>query len=217
MTNPTKFLITILLFFAVIPNIRADNIKMLIMLSQYYGANYYFIHDQAEKYGWDITLTAVAPAVGSCTSYAIFYGCPTITVDYTVSEITDITEYDILVISSASNYVPVSPHTDILNSPEALALIASAVEEGLIVAGICTGPRVLAAADVINGVNITGHTNFQSEYIAAGANYLGSGIMPVIDGNIVTCTRGMYYQVQNVEAIATAMENLQTTDKGGER
>ena len=219
MKKPIKFCISLILSLVIISNVRADNLKILILLSQYYGANYYFLHDNAEKYGWDMTLTAVTPTVGPCTSYASGLGCPTITVDLTISEIDDITEYDILAISSASTYVGVPPHQDILNSPEALALVASAVDEGLVVCAYCTGVRVLAAADVLNGVNVTGNPNYITEYITAGANWLGPQLPPVIDGNIVTSSRGMYYHIQITEAIATVLETLQSTDKnkGGEK
>ena len=61
--------------------------------------------------------------------------------------------------------------------------------EGLLVGALCGGTRVLAAADVINGVTVTGHPLYSQEYVDAGANYVEGPVPPVVDGNILTSRR----------------------------
>jgi putative intracellular protease/amidase len=185
---------------------RAENIKILLLMSHNYGANFYLNRDNFEEFGWDVTITGLTQSIAPCPAYAGPLGCPPIPVDIHVLEVTDISEYDILALMPASHFSG-NPHADLLASPETLSLIAEAADSGLIIYAHCAGPRVLAAAGVLDGVHITGRPEYQAEYLAGGAIYLGSNILPVIDGNIVTSTRGLYYHEENCQAIATALEN----------
>ncbi|MCP4580127.1 MAG: DJ-1/PfpI family protein [candidate division Zixibacteria bacterium] len=187
---------------------RAENVKILLLMSNNYGANHYLDRDNFEEFGWDVTTAGLSQTVSPCPLYAGPLGCPPIIVDFHVLEITDITQYDVLALMPVS-WRAGNPHSDLLGSPETLDLIAEAVDSGLVVYAHCSGPIVLAAAGVLEGVNITGRPEYQAEYLAGGANYLGSNVLPVIDGNIVTSTRGMYYHEANCQAIATALENNQ--------
>ena len=188
----------------------SDNIKVLNIIPNNYGANHYFSLEMYEEFGWEITTTAVTPSVNPC-----FWG-EAITVDILVSDITDITEYDIISISQSRWYNnPATAYSDLVNSPEVMTLLQSASESGLIIAATCAGVRVLAAANILDGVQITGQPYYQSEYDAAGALYVGSQIPPVISGNIVTSMRGQYYMKENPEAIRKALE-ISILAEGGE-
>jgi putative intracellular protease/amidase len=205
--------VLICLFFTILTAsmTKAENIKVLLIISNNYGANYYLKYDDFEQFGWEVTTAGVTRTVNPCPLYAGPLGCPIITVDTLISEITDISQFDVLALAPAS-WRAGNPHGDLLASQEALDLIVAAVDSGLVIYAHCAGPRVLAAADVLQGVNITGRPEYQSEYTAAGAIYLGNSIPPVIDGNIVTSTRGLYFHEQNCEAVATALENIRGTD-----
>lgn len=61
------------------------------------------------------------------------------------------------------------------------------------------------AAGILDGVTITGNNSYSAEYSAAGADFLGAGIPPVVVGNIVTSTRSNYYRTLIYETIAKAM------------
>ena len=187
-------------------NLPAENVKALFLLANNYGANYNLIRDKIEQYGWEITLTAVTDSVFPCQAFASAFGAPVIEVDTLLYEITNIDNFDCLLI--ISSYAGANPYNEILNDSTALSIISEAVQESLAVAAWCSGVRVLAAADVLNGKNITGHPNFISEYTAAGAIYLGPNLYPVIDGNIVTCTRGQYFVIQSCESIAELIEEF---------
>jgi len=185
--------------------LNAQNIKVLAVMSRDYGPNTFFTLDDFEAYGWDYTMTGVNERINPCP---LFDGLIPLTMEVLVSEITDITEYDVIAIMPASwRSQADAVYTDLLESPEAIQLIKSAIDSGLVVYATCAGVRVLAAAGVISGKNVVGTSNFKNEFEAAGATYLGNDSPPVIDGNIVTSVRGQYYHIHNCQAIATALEN----------
>ena len=171
-----------------------NGIDILFLMDHEYGANYHYIRPIMEGWGWNVTITGTAETLSPCS-----YQSPAVTLDsdILISEIEDITEYDIISI------MPGDSHTLMLADAHALELIQSAVNEGLVVSAWCKAVRVLAAADVIDGLNVTGNAEYDDEYEAAGANYLGI-VPPVIQGNIVTGVRSQYYRQEMCVAIATA-------------
>jgi putative intracellular protease/amidase len=99
-------------------------------------------------------------------------------------------------------------HSQLLGSTEALDLVSLAAGEGLLVVAFCGGTRVLAAADVIDGVSVTGNPDYQAEYVAAGGIWAGADVPPVLDGNILTTRRGQYYSYQICEIMRTALDSI---------
>jgi putative intracellular protease/amidase len=187
----------------------AENVKILIVIPDHYGANYFLALNDFERIGWDITTTGVNQFCNPCQSYAAGLLCPSIPVDLRIANIPDVTVYDIVLVTSGSFYDG-NACGDLIASPEAMQLLVDANEAGMVVAGYCTGVRALAASGILSGVPVTGNPNYASEYIAAGATWLGPQLPPVVSGNIVTTCRGMYFHVENAEAIALALENLQS-------
>ena len=199
------FSITICMFLLIsVSSLHSSSrgVNVLVLMDKNYGPNYFFQYDDLEQLGWNITTAGIARNISPCP---LFSGLPTITVDSLVTEIADITAYDVLVLNYVS-WRAGNPYEDILGSQEALNFITSAIDSGLVFFTSCSGPLVLAAVDRLNGVQIVG--KFYNQYTAAGALYLGSDRPPVIDGNIVTSVRGQYYHVYNSQAIATALSNL---------
>ncbi|MCI0496540.1 DJ-1/PfpI family protein, partial [candidate division KSB1 bacterium] len=183
-------------------------INALLFMPNSYGANYYIARDNFERLGWNITLTAINQTVNPCQAYAGTLGCPSITVDKKMSEITDITQYDCLVLMFATKWMSTPPFNEILGNQQALNFFRSAADNGLVIATWCSGVRVLAAANIISGRRVTGASEYQQEYTAAGAIYVGNNSPPIIDGNIVTATAGQSYNISAIEAIALAIEQL---------
>jgi|WetSurMetagenome_2_1015567.scaffolds.fasta_scaffold15119_1 putative intracellular protease/amidase len=181
----------------------SNDVKVLFILSNNCGANIYYTLDDMEKCGWQITKAALTQTVTPCSSFG---GLPTITVDKLLTEITNIAEYDAIALMPASWRVG-NAYADILASAYAKNLIKAASDSGLVVWALCGGTRVLAAANIINGKHVLGAAVYQSEYVNAGAIYLGDDHLPVIDGNIVTCVRDQFYHYKNAEALTTALEN----------
>ncbi len=180
---------------------RSGEVKALLLLCNSYGANYNLIRDVMEQYGWDITTIGVTPTVTKC-----FWG-ENLTVDTLVSQISDVSQFDCLVIMQARAYTGDS-HSQLLESPEAIAMVADAVDAGILVAAFCGGARVLAAADVVNGLTITGHPLYEQEYLDAGATFVEGPVPPIVDGNILTSRRGQYYCYRICEVMRTTIDNI---------
>ncbi len=169
-------------------------IDILFMMDHEYGANYHFIRPIMEGWGWNVTIAGTAETLSPCSYQS---ASAVLDTDILISEIDDITEYDIISI------MPGDSHALLLTDSYALSLIQTAVDEGLVVSAWCKAVRVLAAADVINGLNVTGNAEYEDEYEAAGAIYMGI-VPPVIQDNIVTGVRSRYYRQEMCIAIATA-------------
>jgi hypothetical protein len=161
-----------------------------------YGANYHYIRPILEQYGWNVTITGLFETLEPCAYQSV---TTTLDVDVLISEISDISEYD------AISIMPGSSHDNLRASQAALDLIRGAVDAGIVVSAWCRGVRVLATADVLDGVNITGHADYREEYEAAGATF-NELVPPVIDGNIVTGVRSRFYRTEMCIAIATALD-----------
>jgi putative intracellular protease/amidase len=174
-------------------------VKVLIMVANSYGANYNLIRDEMELCGWDLTTVGVTPTVPAC-----FYGGP-ITVDTLVTEISDVSHYDVLLIATSRVIQTGGSHSQLLASPEALDLVAQAASESLLVVAQCGGTRVLAAAGVINGVTVTGKDEYLQEYLDAGAVWAGEVGTPVLDGNFMTSLRNQINSRRICELIRTYM------------
>jgi hypothetical protein len=115
-----------------------------------------------------------------------------------MTEIDDVTQYDVISI------MPGDAHDLLRTNQTSLDLINSAVDQGLVVSAWCRAVRVLAAADVIDGKNITGHADYVTEYEAAGATF-NELVQPIVDGSIVTGVRSRFYRDEMCQAIATAV------------
>jgi PKD repeat protein/putative intracellular protease/amidase len=209
MKKVTVFLVYAMVLLASFFEATAEEVDILILVPQNYGTNYYLNRDNFELFGWNITLAGVTGTCATCPVYGGPLGSPPIAVDVLISEITDVTAYDIVVVTMGSGAAG-NPCADLLASQEALDLVSAAADAGLVVAGFCTGVRVLAAADVIDGRNVTGSPTFRNEYTSAGASYLAS-TTPVVDGHIVTTMMGDSFSLENCEALAFVHETLNPT------
>ena len=174
-------------------------VRALLMVCNGYGANYNLIRDVMELYGWDITTVGVTPTVTAC-----FYGGP-ITVDTLVTEIADVSQFDFLAIMTSRLGQTGGSHAQLLASPEALNLVGEAAAESLLIVALCGGTRVLAAADVIDSVRVTGKEDYLQEYLDAGAIWAGDTGIPVLDGNFLTSTRNQINSRRICEIIRTYM------------
>ena len=173
---------------------QLDQIKILFVMDEDFGYCYGPIRTVFERFGWEITTTALNESLTSC-NYAHNY---VLDVDILLTEITDVTEYDILTI------MPGNSHDALRTNETAQNLIRSAVSQNLIVTAWCRAVRVLAAADVIDGKNVTGNAEYQAEYEAAGATFFEL-VPPITDGNIITSVRSTFYREETCNAIAAAV------------
>ena len=175
--------------------INTADVKILVLMDDEFGLNYMGIFQKFEQFRWDVTVAGPTEVITGCD----FTGNAEYTVDILFSEITDISAYDCV------NIMPGDDHPNMLaNVGNILNKISSAATAGIVVSAWCKAVRCLAAADVIDGRNITGSVLFESEYIAAGATFFEMHY-PIIDGNIVTGVRSNYWQADMCLAIAKAI------------
>ena len=184
----------------------SGEIEVLAIYADKWGANSFFNRDDYARMGWHVTTAGLSSTVMPCNWFNDSTGIGPITVDVLISEITDVTAYDIIVLMPARSRKIADPYADLINSPETLTLLQNAVNNGVLVWATCSGVRVLAAADIIQGRKVVGKEKFQAEYEAAGAIFLGEDHPPVVDGPVITTVRGMYYHHHNNQAIALAFE-----------
>ena len=171
-----------------------DPVEILLILDHDYGGNVPPIITIFERYGWSITTTALNETVSSCD----YLGSDTFTVDTLLMDISDVTQFD------AISVLPGNSHDLLRTNQTSLDLINAAMSAGIVVSAWCSAVRVLAAADVIDGKNITGNADYEAEYVSAGASF-NELVPPVIDGNLVTGVRSRYYQEEMCQAIATTV------------
>ena len=209
-----RYLTAIILLLSVTNILPQNQVNILVILPSYYGANHFLNMDNFEKYGWNITIAGLSQTISPCPTYAQPLGCPIITADVLLSSINDITIYDGVVVMSASSWTSAPPCRDLINNQHTLDLLKDAANAGMLVAGTCTGVRLLAAAGVLNGKNATGNPKYSSEYTAAGATFVGAKHYPVIDGNIATTTAGDFFNIQNCNAMAKVIDGIKKINPG---
>ena len=184
----------------------STDIRVLLLTDNQYGANYNYhdannsILEHFESYGWNLTLAALQNQVYPC-SYASGVGALPIIVDTIFTDIDHISDFDAIVILPNT-----TGQSNVIADQAALDLISEAVDSGLVVGAFCKSVRVLAHADVIQGLKVVGNADYQSEYEAAGAIFLGNDHPPVIQNNIVTGVRSRFYRTEICEAIKLALD-----------
>lgn len=216
-----------LMFFVLIYSISCINkneirttpsLKALFLIPDNYGANYFLMRDAYEHMGWEITQVSITDTCQPCPGFARVGNVPPIIPDKTIPQISDFKKYNALIIvPSPGNFYKIpNPYQDIIESNEALQFISGAYESDLPVYAMCAGVKALAAADIIKGKHVVGSPRFQQDYFKAGAIYKGndkSDNPPLIDGIIITGTRGQTYNYSNAEAVTSVAEQLIKQDK----
>ncbi|MFH2035407.1 MAG: DJ-1/PfpI family protein [Candidatus Zixiibacteriota bacterium] len=190
--------------------INSDSgINALILVPKNFGLNYQLLREEIDQYGWNVYHTGVSDTITACPSVVEALAFPPVIPELKIGEIDNIDKFDCLIITpAAGSYTDVpDSHTDIINSPEAINLIKRFADSGKPVFSTCAGVRVLAAADLIRGKQITGSPKFQDEYEKAGANYIGKDKPPMVAGNIITSVRGQTNNFADVNAISSIIEN----------
>jgi len=181
-------------------------VKALLLVDELYGAslniedNQNNILENFQSYGWEVSIACCTPEVNPCP-WASMQGCEIMNPDLMTYQLDDALEWDVIVV------VPGGSHAHLMDCPFVLSVLAQAKENNIPIAAWCRGVRLLAAADVIEGIEITGHDEYEHEYLAAGALYLGNFEPPTVDQGIITCVNATQYRQEMCELIRDAVEN----------
>jgi len=201
-------------------NSNSNGVKVLLLMNDGFGSsfrvteeNYDSIIKQFKDFGWNITVAGYADKLLPCPWAKKNFNEKELETDVKLSMITDISEYDALVIMPGRSF------KNIIENKKALELIRKAAEKNLIIAAWCRGVRVLAKADVIRGKRIIGNFNHAADYKAAGADYVDYKVIkkdgkrvfvdvvpPIADGNIITTVRSKYYRKAMCDLIKTGVD-----------
>jgi putative intracellular protease/amidase len=159
-----KRILILCLFIILISNLIgfAQEINILVIMPNQYGANYNYNRDDYAELGWNVTLAGLTKIVNPCATFAAPLGALPVTVDVLIPDITDVMQYDCIAIMPSSG-----GHADLLNSEATLKLISTAADSGVILWATCSGVKVLAAADVIRGKKVVGKPEDRGTYTIA--------------------------------------------------
>ncbi|MGC9779465.1 MAG: DJ-1/PfpI family protein [Candidatus Heimdallarchaeota archaeon] len=180
-----KLILIIVLVSSLIPqskfvtnkSIENDQVDILLIFDNPFGPEYFHSRKILEdRFGWNVKTTSFFKTILPCDEESY----PNETVNYTIDKVPILETFDIISNMGGPN------QDNLMSSTAVLNLVKSAVQKGLIVSAWCRAVRVLAVADVIDGIHVTGYWDFKAEYEAAGAIY-HNYVPPIIDGNIVTC------------------------------
>lgn len=154
--------------------------KIMILAANSVGDTYFPAKKQFEYWGWTVTTTGLTPQVTSCLNT----NPRPVPVDILISEVNNniLSQYDCVFIPSGGHW------SALLNDPTTLNLIVEAYSLGLIISSLCVGIRVLAAADIVNGVRIAYDSNSATQVTVAGGITVVARV--VTDQRIVTGTTG---------------------------
>lgn len=203
-----------------------NEIDVLMISGDVYGSSFVVgddnvrsIKQQFEDFGWNITIAGIGDTIIPCPWGESTFNIEPLIVSTKINEINSITDFDAVVI------LPGRDFSRLINDNTTLNLLKEANNNGMIIAAWCRGVRLLAAADIIQGINIIGHFDYFEDYKTAGANYVeysfkwknGNKIFenvmpPIRDRNIITTVRSLYYRNEMCQLIKEVVEKTSIGD-----
>ncbi|MHA1198410.1 MAG: DJ-1/PfpI family protein [Candidatus Heimdallarchaeaceae archaeon] len=154
------------------------DVNILCFVANGFGDSYHINKGIMESYNWTVTTSGTTDYVFGCNNNG-----KDVNDTYTDVRVNDIADEDI------SNYdcvfVPSGGHwANVISISRMLEIIQVANEQGILVAGICTGMIVLAYADVLEDVEVAYNIHALEYLNAAGANMTGYPV--VSDQGVIT-------------------------------
>jgi putative intracellular protease/amidase len=182
-------LLSLIVFVAIIwnpvlvPTVQGQEIsdvKVLMLISDYFGWNYFDAKEVFES--WGVNVTTIANS-----SYTDVPSClnkpPRGTIaDLLLNQVNDsiATQFDVLFIPAGGQW------QSLIQSARVLDFIEYAHNNGLIIATICIGNIVLARANnIVNGSSVVSYPNTNLDMTGAGAN-VRRGFCAVTDNRFIT-------------------------------
>ncbi len=160
-----------------------SDMKILAVIANGFGDSYFWIKNQFESWGCNVTTAGLTSVVASCPNQ------PPNPVDADIL-ISDVNS-DILSQFDAV-YVPAGPHWVILEfSTVTHDMLENAYNAGLVVSAICIGQVALAQiSNIVGGVKVAYYSQTFDDMLNAGAIITYSGV--VSDKRVVTAGSGTY-------------------------
>jgi putative intracellular protease/amidase len=168
---------------AIIPSAQVEEVsdlKALILIADYFGWNYFDVEELLES--WGVNVTTIANSLDVDVPSCLNRPPRGTTVDLLLNQVEDdiIEQFDILFIPAGGQW------NSLIQSTRARDFIANAHENGVIIAAICIGNRVLAKVnDIVSGSSVVSYSMSNPDMTSAGAT-IRSGYRTIIDNGFVT-------------------------------
>jgi protease I len=146
------------------------------------------------------TVHVVSPKSGKIRAWDKTNWGTEVNVDRKLSDVSP-DEYDALVLPGG-----VLNPDKLRQNAEAVAFVASFLEEGKPVAAICHGPQMLIETDMIYGRRLTSYPSLQTDLKNAGAEWVDEEV--VVDNGLVTSRRPADLDAFNKKAIEEFAEGI---------
>ncbi|MBU0755352.1 MAG: DJ-1/PfpI family protein [Planctomycetes bacterium] len=153
---------------------KMDEVKVIALTADGIGDIHFTVKETLESMGCKVITVGLTKVCSSCPNKEP----RSVTADYLLSEITDLSEYDAVFIASGKQ------HRILSVEKESLDFIRHARQEGLIIASICAGNLVIVNADIVRGVKIASHPYVNPSTEKAGGIVVEAEV--VTDQGIIT-------------------------------
>jgi len=157
-----------------------SDVKVLILLTDYFGWNYFDAKDRLEA--WGVNVTTAAHSLDYDIASCLNREPRPIVADLLMSEMSPemVSEFDCLLLTSGGHW------QSMINSIAVMNFVSDAFDLGLIIASICTGTRMVAEAnDIVNGSKVVSYALSSPQMVEAGATTVW-GMEAVADDQIIT-------------------------------
>lgn len=154
------------------------NVNILCFIEDAFGDSYYITKGIMESYNWTVTTTSSKNFVAGCKSLG-----KNVIDTYADILIDDISNKDLFDYNCI--FVPSGGHcNNMMGVARVTEIIQTSHEEGILVAGICTGMIILAYAGILDGVDVA-YDNQDTNWLRdSGANMTTESV--VSDQGIIT-------------------------------
>ncbi|MHA1221542.1 MAG: DJ-1/PfpI family protein [Candidatus Heimdallarchaeota archaeon] len=115
----------------------------------------------------------------------------------------DVSQFDCISILPGSSY------PNLYQSSQVNSLLQDAIANNIYVSSWCRAIMIFADADIIDGKNVTGNSDYVHLAEAAGATFFVDS-PPITDGYVITAVRSRFYQSETCIAIAQALGVYET-------
>ncbi|MCE7742749.1 MAG: DJ-1/PfpI family protein [Candidatus Heimdallarchaeota archaeon] len=154
------------------------DVNILFFIEDAFGESYYINKGIMESYNWTVTTASSKSFIVGCKNDG--KNVTDTYADVLVGDITDkdLFDYDCILVPSGGHW------GNVMGVARVVEIIQSSHEEGILVAGICTGMIVLAYADILEEVEVAYNIHATEWLNYAGANMTGYPV--VSDQGIIT-------------------------------
>ncbi len=157
-----------------------SDVKVLMLIADYFGWNYFDATELLES--WGVNVTTIANSLDTDVPSCLNKEPRGTIADLLLGQVENdiVNQFDVLFIPSGGQW------NSLVQSARALEFIEYASDSGLLIAAVCIGNRVLADANsIVNGSYVVSYLA-ANLYMAEAGAIVRTGYRTVIDNNFIT-------------------------------